>query len=104
MRTVRLHVSRQGAPVLVRRVAPRPDEVQVRTSTEDRTMQVAGAVLGAMGTGTWPWAAYTQPSSVYASLFPLPRELSADTTRRSTRSYRRTRVPSPMQCTTRLRK
>ena len=32
-------------------MCPRPDEMWVRTSTEERTMQVAGAMLGAMGAG-----------------------------------------------------
>ncbi|KAH8988416.1 phosphoglycerate mutase-like protein [Lactarius akahatsu] len=36
---------------LVSAPRPRPDEVWVRTSTEDRTMQVAGAMLAAMGAG-----------------------------------------------------
>ncbi|KAH9017569.1 phosphoglycerate mutase-like protein, partial [Lactarius pseudohatsudake] len=52
---------------LVSAPRPRPDEVWVRTSTEDRTMQVAGAMLAAMGAGTdagRPWAVYTQPSSI----------------------------------------
>ena len=43
-----------------------PNEIWVRTSTEDRTMQVAGAMLAAMDpfvTGL-PWPVYTQPASV----------------------------------------
>ncbi|KAI9431170.1 phosphoglycerate mutase-like protein [Lactarius indigo] len=54
-------------PGLVSASRPRQDEVWVRTSTEDRTMQVAGAMLAAMGAGTdaeRPWAVYTQPSSI----------------------------------------
>ena len=49
--------------------APRSKEVWVRTSMEDHTMQIAGAMLGAMGTVTWPWAVYTRPSSVRALCF-----------------------------------
>ncbi|KAN0129956.1 phosphoglycerate mutase [Lactarius tabidus] len=60
--------------------APRSDEVWVRTSTEDRTMQVAGAMLGAMGAGTWPWAVYTQPSSI-DSLVPAYACPAADAVR-----------------------
>ena len=42
-------------------------------------MQVAGAMLGAMGAGTWPWAVYTQPSSVRALCFLPRRYARADT-------------------------
>ncbi|KAH8989038.1 phosphoglycerate mutase-like protein [Lactarius hatsudake] len=64
---------------LVSAPRPRPDEVWVRTSTEDRTMQVAGAMLAAMGAGTdagRPWAVYTQPSSVRSLPPALPPRAS----------------------------
>jgi 2-phosphoxylose phosphatase len=43
-----------------------PNEIWVRTSTEDRTMQVAGAMLAAMDpfVAGLPWPVYTQPASV----------------------------------------
>ena len=43
-----------------------PSEIWVRTSTEDRTMQVAGAMLAAMDplVAGQPWPVYTQPASV----------------------------------------
>lgn len=42
-----------------------PSEIWVRTSTEDRTMQVAGAMLAAMDplVAGLPWPVYTQPAS-----------------------------------------
>ncbi|KAH9993436.1 phosphoglycerate mutase-like protein [Russula vinacea] len=48
----------------VRGVDPR--EIWVRTSTEDRTMQVAGAMLAAMDplVAGLPWPVYTQPASI----------------------------------------
>jgi hypothetical protein len=41
-------------------------EIRVRTSTEDRTLQVAGAMLGAMDqrVSGRPWNVHTQPASV----------------------------------------
>ena len=48
-------------------------------------MQVAGAMLSAMGAGTWPWAVYTQPSSVRALLF-LPMRASLYTADRFARA------------------
>jgi len=46
--------------------AVNPAEIWVRTSTEDRTMQVAGAMLAAMDPDVAgkPWTVYTQPASV----------------------------------------
>jgi 2-phosphoxylose phosphatase len=43
-----------------------PCEIWIRTSTEDRTMQVAGAMLAAMDPqrAGQPWAVHTQPASV----------------------------------------
>ncbi|KAF8264862.1 histidine phosphatase superfamily [Lactarius quietus] len=57
-----------------------PEEVWVRTSTEDRTMQVAGAMLGAMDAGAGPWTVYTQPSSI-DSLVPAYSCPTADAVR-----------------------
>ena len=39
-------------------------------------MQVAGAMLDAMGAGTGPWAVYTQPSSVSLPFPTSVRELT----------------------------
>ena len=46
--------------------AVEPSEIWVRTSTEDRTMQVAGAMLAAMDplVAGLPWPVYTEPASV----------------------------------------
>jgi hypothetical protein len=43
-----------------------PAEIWVRTSTEDRTLQVAGAMLSAMNPriSGQPWNVHTQPASV----------------------------------------
>lgn len=43
-----------------------PTEIWVRTSTEDRTLQVAGAMLAAMDPRVigQPWKVHTQPASV----------------------------------------
>ncbi|KAH9966321.1 phosphoglycerate mutase-like protein [Lactifluus volemus] len=43
-----------------------PSEIWVRTSTQDRTMQVAGAMLAAMDPqrAGQPWTVYTQPASI----------------------------------------
>jgi len=43
-----------------------PTEIWVRTSTEDRTLQVAGAMLAAMDprASGKPWKVHTQPASV----------------------------------------
>lgn len=53
-----------------------PNEIWVRTSTEDRTMQVAGAMLAAMDpfiAGS-PWPVYTQPASIDSLVpaYPCP--------------------------------
>ena len=55
------------------REEPRPDEVRVRMSTEDRTMQVAGAMRGVMGAGSWLWAVHTQPRPCVPSFSSLLR-------------------------------
>lgn len=67
------------------REEPRPDEVRVRMSTEDRTMQVAGAMRGVMGAGSWPWAVHTQPRPCVPSFSSLLRCARAERcyTRRS---------------------
>jgi hypothetical protein len=46
-----------------------PTEIWVRTSTEDRTFQVAGAMLAAMQpcASGQPWKVHTQPASVCSS-------------------------------------
>ncbi|KAI0293662.1 phosphoglycerate mutase-like protein [Multifurca ochricompacta] len=55
-----------------------PEEIWVRTSTEDRTMQVAGAMLAAMdplrAARGQPWAVHTQPSSIDSLVpaYPCP--------------------------------
>ncbi|KAH9957830.1 histidine phosphatase superfamily [Russula dissimulans] len=53
-----------------------PAEIWVRTSTEDRTMQVAGAMLAAMDPNVagQPWTVYTQPASIDSLVpaYPCP--------------------------------
>ncbi|KAI9463914.1 phosphoglycerate mutase-like protein [Russula earlei] len=53
-----------------------PAEIWVRTSTEDRTMQVAGAMLAAMDPSVagQPWTVYTQPASIDSLVpaYPCP--------------------------------
>ncbi|KAF8498089.1 phosphoglycerate mutase-like protein [Russula emetica] len=53
-----------------------PNEIWVRTSTEDRTMQVAGAMLAAMDpfVAGLPWPVYTQPASIDSLVpaYPCP--------------------------------
>jgi hypothetical protein len=49
-----------------------PTEILVRTSTEDRALQTAGAVLAAMDpcVSGQPWNVYTQPTSVRNAVNP----------------------------------
>jgi len=58
-----------------------PAEIWVRTSTEDRTMQVAGAMLAAMDPNVAgkPWSVHTQPTSVRPHPSPSRRVLTTMT-------------------------
>jgi hypothetical protein len=62
-------------------VAVDPTEIRVRTSTEDRTLQVAGAMLAAMDprVSGRPWKVHTQPASVRDAVNP-PRLRPSRTT------------------------
>lgn len=51
-----------------------PTEIWLRTSTEDRTLQVAGAILAAMDprASGKPWNVHTQPASVCSTVAMKP--------------------------------
>jgi len=76
----------------------------VRTSTEDRTMQVAGAMLAAMDpfVAGLPWPVYTQPASVRSRSRRRPRWTHTTTNHTSpprlTLSSRHIRAPPQPLC------